>query len=66
MKQVLEVLKDSTIVSKSGKDKRSCFWGLYKRVAEEHDDEFLERYNSDMDIVLDFVSFTCSLLPRRD
>ncbi|KAG1761399.1 hypothetical protein EDD22DRAFT_779824 [Suillus occidentalis] len=64
MKEVLEVLKDSTIASKSGKDERSRFWGLYKRVAEEHDDEFLERYNSDMDIVLVFVSFTSSPLPR--
>ncbi|KAG1852217.1 hypothetical protein F4604DRAFT_1539623, partial [Suillus subluteus] len=36
------------------KDKRSRFWGVYKRVAEEHDGEFLERYTSDMDIVLVF------------
>ncbi|KAG1838299.1 hypothetical protein DFJ58DRAFT_622404, partial [Suillus subalutaceus] len=36
------------------KDDRSRFWALYKRVAEEHDDEFLERYNGDMDIVLIF------------
>ncbi|KAG2036023.1 hypothetical protein BDR03DRAFT_867146 [Suillus americanus] len=54
MKQVLDVLQDSTIASKSGKDKRSRFWGVYKRVAEEHDGEFLERYTSDMDIVLVF------------
>ncbi|KAG2135300.1 hypothetical protein DEU56DRAFT_396617, partial [Suillus clintonianus] len=54
MKQVLGVLQDSTIASKSGKDHRSRFWGVYKRVAEEHDGEFLERYTSDMDIVLVF------------
>ncbi|KAG1763874.1 hypothetical protein EDD22DRAFT_802050, partial [Suillus occidentalis] len=54
MKQVLKVLKESTIASKSGNDDRSRFWELYKRVAEEHDDDFLERYNSDMDIVLVF------------
>ncbi|KIK44208.1 hypothetical protein CY34DRAFT_66329, partial [Suillus luteus UH-Slu-Lm8-n1] len=36
------------------KDHRSRFWGVYKRVAEEHDGEFLERYTSDMDIVLVF------------
>jgi hypothetical protein len=66
MKEVLEALKDSTIALKSGKDERSHFWGLYTRVAEEHDDEFLERYNSDMDIVLVFVSFTSSPLPRCD
>ncbi|KAG2135294.1 hypothetical protein DEU56DRAFT_396426, partial [Suillus clintonianus] len=54
MKQVLDVLQDSTIASKGGKDHRSRFWGVYKRVAEEHDGEFLERYTSDMDIVLVF------------
>ncbi|KAG1798901.1 uncharacterized protein HD556DRAFT_159701 [Suillus plorans] len=54
MKQVLDILQDSTIVSKSGKDERSRFWGVYKRVAEEHDSEFLERYTTDMDIVLIF------------
>ncbi|KAG1867663.1 hypothetical protein F4604DRAFT_1584976 [Suillus subluteus] len=54
MRQVLDVLKDSTIASKTGKDDRSRFWGQYKRVAEEYDDEFLERYNGDMDIVLIF------------
>ncbi|KAG2140831.1 hypothetical protein BD769DRAFT_1316050, partial [Suillus cothurnatus] len=36
------------------KDNRSRFWGVYKRVAEEHDSEFLERYTGDMDIVLVF------------
>ncbi|KAG2147484.1 uncharacterized protein EDB93DRAFT_1226688 [Suillus bovinus] len=54
MKQVLNVLQDSTIALKSGKDNRSRFWGVYKRVAEEHDGEFLERYTTDMDIVLIF------------
>ncbi|KAG2097044.1 uncharacterized protein F5147DRAFT_747531 [Suillus discolor] len=54
MKEVLQVLKDSTIASKSEKDERSHFWGVYKRVAEEHDIKFLERYTTDMDIVLIF------------
>ncbi|KAG2032633.1 hypothetical protein BDR03DRAFT_873633 [Suillus americanus] len=54
MKQVLDVLQDSTIALKSGKDNRSRFWGVYKRVAEEHDGEFLERHTGDMDIVLVF------------
>ncbi|KAG2062635.1 hypothetical protein BDR04DRAFT_1036048, partial [Suillus decipiens] len=54
MKQVLDILQDSTIASKTGKDKRSRFWGVYKRLAEEHDGEFLERYIGEMDIVLVF------------
>jgi hypothetical protein len=66
MKEVLDVLKDSTIASKTGKDNRSRFWGAYKRVAEEHDSEFLERYTSDMDIVLVFVRFTSSSLTRLE
>ncbi|KAG1748113.1 hypothetical protein EDB19DRAFT_1630505 [Suillus lakei] len=54
MKDVLEVLRDSAIASKGGKDDRSRFWAVYRRVAEEHDGEFLEQYTSDMDIVLVF------------
>ncbi|KAG1858525.1 hypothetical protein F4604DRAFT_1183773 [Suillus subluteus] len=54
LQQVLDVLKDSTIASKTGKDDRSRFWAAYKRVAKEHDDEFLEQYNGNMDIVLIF------------
>ncbi|KAG2097990.1 uncharacterized protein F5147DRAFT_777854 [Suillus discolor] len=42
MKEVLEVLKDSMIALKTGKDTRSRFWAAYKRVAEEHGEEFLE------------------------
>ncbi|KAG1843869.1 hypothetical protein C8R48DRAFT_541521, partial [Suillus tomentosus] len=36
------------------KDERSRFWRVYRRVAEEHDSEFLERYTSDMNIILIF------------
>ncbi|KAG2157859.1 uncharacterized protein EDB93DRAFT_820878 [Suillus bovinus] len=59
MKQVLDVLQDSTIASKSGKDNRSRFSGVYKRVAEEHDVEFLERYTTDMDL---FSAVSTSLI----
>lgn len=64
MTQVLHVLQDSTIASKSDKDNRSRFWRMYKRVAEEHDSEFLERYISDMDSVLVFVRLASSSLTR--
>jgi len=60
---VLDVLKDSKIVLKTGKDDRSRFWVAYGRVAEERNDKFLERYYNAMDIVLIFVSFACSHLP---
>jgi hypothetical protein len=64
MKKVLEVLQDSTIVSKSGKDNRSRFWRLYEQVAEEHDSDFLERYSKDMDSILLFVGLPCLYLTR--
>ncbi|KAG2064725.1 hypothetical protein BDR04DRAFT_980213, partial [Suillus decipiens] len=36
------------------KDNRSRFLAAYKKVAEEHDDEFLEQYNGNMDVMLIF------------
>ncbi|KAG1813481.1 hypothetical protein EV424DRAFT_1326573, partial [Suillus variegatus] len=36
------------------KDERSRFWTVYQKVASQHDDEFLEQYGGDMDIVLIF------------
>ncbi|KAH7912118.1 hypothetical protein BJ138DRAFT_985110, partial [Hygrophoropsis aurantiaca] len=36
-------------------DSRSRFWATYKREAKEFDDDFLDRYKEDMDIVLIFA-----------
>ncbi|KAG0695744.1 hypothetical protein DFH29DRAFT_771600, partial [Suillus ampliporus] len=33
-------------------DERSRFWTVYQKVASQHDNEFLEQYDGDMDIVL--------------
>ncbi|KAG2079308.1 hypothetical protein BDR04DRAFT_997643, partial [Suillus decipiens] len=38
-----------------GKDPKSCFWATYMQEATEHDGEFLDKYQSDMDIVLIFA-----------
>ncbi|KAG1873229.1 hypothetical protein F4604DRAFT_1550614, partial [Suillus subluteus] len=35
-------------------DERSRFWTVYQKVASQHDNEFLEHYDGDMDIVLIF------------
>jgi hypothetical protein len=56
LQDILKTLEDSTIAEKGEKDIRSRFWATYSKVATEHDDEFLERSHSDMDIVLIFVS----------
>ncbi|KAG2158268.1 uncharacterized protein EDB93DRAFT_1046059, partial [Suillus bovinus] len=55
LRQILETLQDSSIAEKGDKDERSRFWATYDQVVEEHDEEFLERSNSDMDILLIFV-----------
>ncbi|KAG1731463.1 uncharacterized protein EDB91DRAFT_1058640, partial [Suillus paluster] len=38
-----------------GKDVKSRFWATYTREATDYDEEFLEKYQSDMDIVLIFA-----------
>ncbi|KAG1836527.1 hypothetical protein F4604DRAFT_1602551 [Suillus subluteus] len=54
MNKVLEVLQNSSIVSKSGKDNRSRFWEFHAQAAEEHDNDFLDRYSKDMGSILLF------------
>jgi hypothetical protein len=51
-----QALQASTIAGKGQKDKLFKFWATYCEVAKEHDDRFLDLSNSDMDIVLIFVS----------
>ncbi|OAX32877.1 hypothetical protein K503DRAFT_570972, partial [Rhizopogon vinicolor AM-OR11-026] len=53
--QILEVLQGSIIAEELGKDVESKFWATYKRVSNEHDDDFLERANDDMAIILIFA-----------
>ncbi|KAG0699409.1 hypothetical protein DFH29DRAFT_767111, partial [Suillus ampliporus] len=36
-------------------DVDSKFWATYKKVSNEHDDDFLERANDDMGIILTFA-----------
>jgi hypothetical protein len=56
LQQVLDTLRNSNIVEKGANDERSRFWTVYQKVALQHDDQFLEHYDGDMDIVLIFVS----------
>ncbi|OAX40408.1 hypothetical protein K503DRAFT_620216 [Rhizopogon vinicolor AM-OR11-026] len=55
LEQILEVLRESTIAEERGKDVQSKFWATYKKVSNEHDDDFLERANDDMGIILTFA-----------
>jgi hypothetical protein len=61
LRQILQAVQESAVSDRAGKDTRSQFWATYNREAGEYDAEFLEKYKSDMDIVLIFVSSTMSL-----
>ncbi|KAG1723780.1 uncharacterized protein EDB91DRAFT_1255516 [Suillus paluster] len=54
LQQILNTLQNSNIVEKEANDERSRFWTVYQKVAAQHDNEFLEHYDGDMDIVLIF------------
>ncbi|OAX32358.1 hypothetical protein K503DRAFT_702157, partial [Rhizopogon vinicolor AM-OR11-026] len=55
LEQILDVLRGSTIAEERGKDVKSKFWSTYKKVSNEYDDDFLERANDDMAIILTFA-----------
>ena len=60
MEQILDVLRGSTIAEERGEDVESKFWATYKKVSYEYDNDFLERANDDMAIILTFVClFQC-------
>jgi len=60
LRDILKVLQDSTAAQKD-EDIWSSFWSTYDRVAEAYDNKFIARSNSDMDIVLIFVSYKMAL-----
>ena len=51
-------MHDSDFFPRTGKDVPSRFWSAYERVAKQHDDEFIERHNGEMDVLLIFVRAT--------
>jgi hypothetical protein len=36
-------------------DKKTAFWNAYMKLADEHDNEFQQKYSSDLDTALIFV-----------
>ncbi|KAJ8589257.1 hypothetical protein M405DRAFT_862296 [Rhizopogon salebrosus TDB-379] len=55
LEQINDILRSSTIAKERGKDAKLKFWATYKRVSDEYDDDFLERANDDMAIILIFA-----------
>ncbi|KAG2360150.1 hypothetical protein BDR07DRAFT_1261832, partial [Suillus spraguei] len=43
-------------------DNNSKFWATYKKVSTEHDNEFLERANDDMAIILTFSGLLSAVI----
>ena len=68
LRQILDVLKQSTIAKKPPpSDDLDGFWDVYDQEAEEFDKALFEKYASDLDNGLIFVSFPdpsrCALRP---
>jgi hypothetical protein len=57
-------MQSSDLFPRTGKDVTSGFWSSYERVAKQHDDEFLDRQNGEMDALLIFVCIT-SIFPSH-
>lgn len=55
MLDILDTLHDSDLFPRTRDDASSQFWSAYERVAKQHDEDFLEKQNSDMDVLLIFV-----------
>lgn len=59
LRKILNVLEQSTIVKKPlPSDDWNGFWDVYDQEAEEFDKSFVEKYLSDLDNSLIFVSFS--------
>lgn len=57
LRQILDVLKESTIAKKPlPSDDWNGFWDVYDQEAEEFDKKFIDKYASDLDNGLIFVS----------
>ncbi|TCD60139.1 hypothetical protein EIP91_010678 [Steccherinum ochraceum] len=54
VQEILTILRQSKLVPKGAADKWGRFWTLYKEAADEYDQEFLERYRTDMNTSMVF------------
>ncbi|KIJ34576.1 hypothetical protein M422DRAFT_263357 [Sphaerobolus stellatus SS14] len=55
LQEILDTLVDSESVSRRNKDPMGHFWTMYERTAKEYDEDFLEKYNTDLDSLLIFT-----------
>ncbi|KAG1855481.1 hypothetical protein C8R48DRAFT_720070 [Suillus tomentosus] len=55
LRHILKVLLESTIAGEHGKDDRSKFWAKSKKISNAYDDDFLNRAQGDIFVILTFV-----------
>ena len=58
LQNVLDTMHNSDFFPRVAKDPQSRFWSAYERIATQHDNEFLEMHNGQMDVLLIFVRYT--------
>ena len=58
------MLYDSQFFNRPGQNENSQFWHYYERVAKEHDEEFLDKHNTNLDSLLIFVSFSSGYISK--
>ena len=63
LQDVLDTMHNSDFFPRVAKDPQSRFWSAYERIATQHDNEFLEMHNGQMDVLLIFVRAT--LFPSK-
>ncbi|KAG2109033.1 uncharacterized protein F5147DRAFT_836864 [Suillus discolor] len=59
---ILEVLRESTIAGERGKDDRSKFWAKYKKISNGYDDDFLNRAQGDIFVILTFAGLLSTVI----
>jgi hypothetical protein len=64
LEKAIEELKVTT-TTPTDIDPATNFWTVYKKVADEHDDDMLNKYAGDLDTSLLFVSMFTSLQVAR-
>ena len=63
LEEILQTMHDSEYFSRGRRDLNSRFWTTYERIAKQSDEDFLERYNGDLDVQLIFVRSLRGILP---
>ncbi|KAG1790013.1 uncharacterized protein HD556DRAFT_1243012, partial [Suillus plorans] len=62
LQHILSLLSSSSIAEKHSKDIKSKFWTTYKKVADEYDDDFLQRAHGDIGVILTFAGLLSAVI----